>query len=93
MLGPQGSPTLVLSGTLVVNSLDDIYPHLHFLQISPSAQWEHFREHISKLQKRYVSHFITIHCFELNFFLLAKTCHKSSAGKSLCQLTMSDKHI
>ncbi|WVO21837.1 uncharacterized protein IAS62_003157 [Cryptococcus decagattii] len=42
-----------LSGTLVVNSLDDIYPHLHFLQISPSAQWEHFREHISKLQKRY----------------------------------------
>ncbi|OWZ52414.1 hypothetical protein C351_03689 [Cryptococcus neoformans c8] len=42
-----------LSGTLVVNSLDDIYSHLHFLQISPSAQWDHFREHISKMQKRF----------------------------------------
>ncbi|KAK8869977.1 hypothetical protein IAR55_000547 [Kwoniella newhampshirensis] len=41
-----------LTGTLIMNSLDDIYPHLHFLQISPSKEWEHFRDSISKVQRR-----------------------------------------
>ncbi|WWD15746.1 hypothetical protein CI109_100168 [Kwoniella shandongensis] len=41
-----------LTGTLIMNSLDDIYAHLHFLQISPSREWEHFRDSISKVQKR-----------------------------------------
>ncbi|WVQ78126.1 hypothetical protein IAT38_000207 [Cryptococcus sp. DSM 104549] len=41
-----------LTGTLVVNTLDDIWPHLHFLNISPSAQWDIFRDSISRLQKK-----------------------------------------
>ncbi|TYJ54749.1 hypothetical protein B9479_004597 [Cryptococcus floricola] len=41
-----------LTGTLVVNSLDDIFSHLHYLNISPMSQWEAFGEQISRTQKR-----------------------------------------
>ncbi len=41
-----------LTGTLVVNSLDDVYSHLRFLSISPSAHWDDFRIRISTVQKR-----------------------------------------
>ncbi|WVW83354.1 hypothetical protein I302_105373 [Kwoniella bestiolae CBS 10118] len=41
-----------LTGTPIVNTLDDMYPYLHFLSISPAARWEHFRGHISQVQKR-----------------------------------------
>jgi SNF2 family DNA or RNA helicase len=41
-----------LTGTLIVNSLDDIFVHLKFLCISPSREWKHFQGHISKIQKR-----------------------------------------
>ncbi|WWC85278.1 uncharacterized protein L201_000140 [Kwoniella dendrophila CBS 6074] len=41
-----------LTGTPIVNTLDDVYPYLHFLSISPSAAWDHFRDHISRVQKR-----------------------------------------
>ncbi|WVQ71425.1 hypothetical protein IAR50_000962 [Cryptococcus sp. DSM 104548] len=41
-----------LTGTLVVNTLDDIFSHLHYLNISPLSQWDSFREQISKIQKR-----------------------------------------
>ncbi|WWD10365.1 hypothetical protein V865_008500 [Kwoniella europaea PYCC6329] len=41
-----------LTGTPIVNTLDDMFPYLHFLSISPAAQWEHFRGHISQVQKR-----------------------------------------
>nr|XP_019002387.1 uncharacterized protein I203_04868 [Kwoniella mangroviensis CBS 8507]OCF65848.1 hypothetical protein I203_04868 [Kwoniella mangroviensis CBS 8507] len=41
-----------LTGTPIVNTLDDMFPYLHFLSISPAAHWEHFRGHISQVQKR-----------------------------------------
>ncbi|WWC61348.1 uncharacterized protein I303_103929 [Kwoniella dejecticola CBS 10117] len=41
-----------LTGTPIVNTLDDVFSYLHFLSISPSARWEHFRGHISQIQKR-----------------------------------------
>jgi SNF2 family DNA or RNA helicase len=37
---------------LQVNNLDDVFSHLRFLSISPSASWDHFRAHISSAQKR-----------------------------------------
>ncbi|RXK35500.1 hypothetical protein M231_07232 [Tremella mesenterica] len=40
-----------LTGTLVVNTLDDVHSHLRFLSISPSRDWDHFRAHISKVQR------------------------------------------
>ncbi|WWC69653.1 uncharacterized protein I206_103596 [Kwoniella pini CBS 10737] len=41
-----------LTGTPIVNTLEDVFSYLHFLSISPAASWEHFRGHISQIQKR-----------------------------------------
>ncbi|KAK4687537.1 hypothetical protein P7C73_g2588, partial [Tremellales sp. Uapishka_1] len=41
-----------LTGTLIINSLDDIFSHLHFTSISPSRDWQHFRDSIASRAKR-----------------------------------------
>ncbi|WRT66925.1 uncharacterized protein IL334_003890 [Kwoniella shivajii] len=41
-----------LTGTPIVNTLEDMYPYLHFLSISPAAKIEYFRGHISRMQKK-----------------------------------------
>lgn len=41
-----------LTGTLINNSLDDVYPHLRFLGISPQSEWAEFSKHISKRVKK-----------------------------------------
>jgi SNF2 family DNA or RNA helicase len=43
----------VLTGTLINNGLDDVYPQLRFLSISPQAEWGEFAKHISKVAKKY----------------------------------------
>jgi len=35
-----------------MNSLGDLYPLLHFLNISPQADWKEFHGHIAKVEKR-----------------------------------------
>ena len=35
-----------------MNSLGDLYPILHFLNISPQADWKEFHGHIAKVEKR-----------------------------------------
>lgn len=44
--------TALLLGTLVVNSLVDLYSPLHFLNISDLAIWDNFRQNIKRLEKR-----------------------------------------
>ena len=41
-----------LTGTPVMNSLGDLYPILHFLNISPQADLKEFRAHISKVERK-----------------------------------------
>jgi SNF2 family DNA or RNA helicase len=41
-----------LTGTPVMNTLGDLYPILHFLNISPQADPQEFRAHITKVEKR-----------------------------------------
>lgn len=38
-----------LTGTPIVNSLNDIFPHLRFLGISPQQEWKEFSKSIAKL--------------------------------------------
>ena len=40
-----------VTGTLIVNGLLDVFPHLHFLSVSPSAEYSHFNKYIGRLQK------------------------------------------
>lgn len=41
-----------LSGTIVNNSLDDVFPHLRFLSISPQSEWSEFKKHITDRVKK-----------------------------------------
>jgi SNF2 family DNA or RNA helicase len=41
-----------LTGTLINNSLDDIYPHLRFLGISPQQDYNEFSKMITKVAKK-----------------------------------------
>jgi SNF2 family DNA or RNA helicase len=41
-----------LTGTPVMNTLGDLYPILHFLNISPQADWKEFSAHIMKPEKK-----------------------------------------
>jgi SNF2 family DNA or RNA helicase len=41
-----------LTGTLIVNGLDDVYTQLRFVGTGPLAEWKEFRARISGLQKR-----------------------------------------
>lgn len=41
-----------LTGTLIVNTLDDLYTQLRFTGISPCKDFAHYRNHIGKLQSR-----------------------------------------
>lgn len=41
-----------LTGTLVNNGLDDIFPHLRFLGISPQREWDSFNKTISRPCKK-----------------------------------------
>jgi SNF2 family DNA or RNA helicase len=41
-----------LTGTPVMNTLGDSYPILHFLNISPQADWKEFAAHIMKPEKK-----------------------------------------
>ncbi|KAI9636028.1 SNF2 family N-terminal domain-containing protein, partial [Dioszegia hungarica] len=41
-----------LSGTIVNNSLDDVFPHLRFLSISPQSEWSDFKKHITDRVKK-----------------------------------------
>ncbi|KAJ9107372.1 hypothetical protein QFC21_000822 [Naganishia friedmannii] len=42
----------VLSGTLIVNSLEDCFPYFHFLALSECAEWETFRKRIVTVEKK-----------------------------------------
>lgn len=53
--------------------------------------WTHLQDAEEIRQSFY--HYSMIQRSELNFPFLAKTCHKSSSGKSLYQFTVSGKHI
>jgi len=35
-----------------MNTLGDLYPLLHFLNISPQAEWKEFNAHIMKVEKK-----------------------------------------
>jgi SNF2 family DNA or RNA helicase len=41
-----------LTGTLINNSLDDVFPHLRFLGISPQQEYAEFSKHITKFVKK-----------------------------------------
>jgi SNF2 family DNA or RNA helicase len=41
-----------LTGTLVNNSLTDIFPHLRFLHISPQREWTSFNKMIGLVEKK-----------------------------------------
>lgn len=40
-----------LTGTLINNTLDDVFPHLRFLGISPQSDYAEFSKHITKRVK------------------------------------------
>lgn len=41
-----------VTGTLVTNSLDDLFSHFHFIGLRNFADWDYFRGYISEIQKR-----------------------------------------
>jgi hypothetical protein len=42
-----------LTGTLINNSLSDVFPHLRFLNISPQREWTEFSKTIVRHEKKH----------------------------------------
>lgn len=72
-----------LTGTPVMNSLNDLYPVLHFLNISPQADWKEFHGHIAKVERKkprlaanrmQVSRLERIHNLVIDSQAILKTC-------------------
>ncbi|KAI5455500.1 hypothetical protein NCC49_000308 [Naganishia albida] len=76
----------VLSGTLIVNSLQDMYSYFHFLALSECSDWDTFRDRILKLEgKRPKTACSRIQAI-LKFGCMRRTKDTLIDGKPLLQL-------
>ncbi|OCF35283.1 hypothetical protein I316_02829 [Kwoniella heveanensis BCC8398] len=82
-----------LTGTPIMNSLDDLYPLLHFLCISPSASWEHFREHISKAQRKTVKLIVSYYQAIIRSCCIRRNKDSELNGKKLLELPPKETEV